>query len=88
MYQTTCVILKNKQHNLIQYCDEMTSLAKLFKNSVIFRCRQLITAKNKGFCNLTQNEQQVLDEFKLTEDKFKPISDIVFATNPLPLGGG
>ena len=75
MYQTTCVILKNKQHNLIQYCDEMTSLAKLFKNSVIFRCRQLLTAKNKNFTNLTQNEQQVLDEFKLTEDKFKPISD-------------
>lgn len=74
MYQTTYIVLKEKQHNFINYCEEFTLLAKLFKNSVIFRCRQLITARNKGFVNLTQNEQQVLDEFKLTEDKFKPIS--------------
>ena len=73
MYQTTSIIVKNE--NFITYCDEFTNLAKLFKNSVIFRCRLLISAKNNGFMNLTDNEQQVLDEFKLTEDKYKPISD-------------
>ena len=37
MYQTTCIVLKEKQFNFINYCEEFALLAKLFKNSVIFR---------------------------------------------------
>ena len=74
MYNTTCVILKNKDITFYDYCDKNTRLAKNFKNSVIFRCRQLFTAKNKNYQNLSNNEKQVLDEFKLTEGKFNPIS--------------
>ena len=75
MYQTTSIILKNKDVTLNNYCDNFTRLAKNFKNSVIFRCRQLLSAKNKNYQNLSSNEKQVLAEFKITEDKYNSISD-------------
>ena len=74
-YETTNIIVKANQQWLQDYCDYHTKLAKLFKNSIIFRLRQLYFARIKNFENLSENEQQVLDEFKLTEDKFKPISN-------------
>ena len=51
----------------------MCSEAKLFKNTVIFRCRQLLSANRKGYTGLQNNEKEVLDEFKLTEGIFKKI---------------
>lgn len=81
MYQTTCIQIKNNQDGLFSYCQEFTNLAKLFKNCVIFRCRQLLSAKYKNFQNLSDNELLVLDEFKLTEDKFKPISNKYYLPN-------
>ena len=74
-YETTNIIVKENQGWLKEYCEQNTHCAKLFKNSVIFRLRQLYFARCKNFENLSKNEQQVLDEFKLTEDKFKPISN-------------
>ena len=75
MYQTTSIILRKYEYGLIEYFNEYCHYAKLLKNSVIFRCRQLLFAQRKGFKDLTEMEQQVLDEFKQTEDKFNPISD-------------
>lgn len=58
---------------LSSYCEEMCSEAKLFKNTVIFRCRQLLSANQKGYMGLQLNEKEVLCEFKLTEGPFKKI---------------
>lgn len=80
-YHTTNIILKKYQKNELNYCIYNSHLAKLFKNSVIFRLRQLYFAKTKDFKNLTTLEQSVLDEFKLTEDRFKPISNKYFIPN-------
>lgn len=74
-YKTTCITLKERDNKLLDYCETNCKKAKLFKNAVIFRCRQLITAKNKKYQNLTENEEIVLNEFKQTEDRFKPIGE-------------
>ena len=73
MYQTTSIVLK-PDSELALYCEGMWSAAKLFKNTVIFRCRQLLTANHKNYSDLQIHEQEVLKEFKLTEERFKPIS--------------
>ena len=80
-YKTICILLKEKDKVLFNYCEENCKLAKLFKNAVIFRCRQLITAKNKNYQNLTENELNVLAEFKLTEDRYKSIGNKYFLPN-------
>ena len=63
MYQTTCIVVKNSWKELFNYCEEQTHLAKLFKNSVIFRLRQLHFAWIKDFKDLNTQEQSVIDEF-------------------------
>lgn len=73
MYKTTNIVIK-KDSELTGYFSHMCSEAKLFKNSVIFRCRQLLSASRKGFTDLQELEQAVLDEFKQTEGPFKAIS--------------
>jgi putative transposase len=75
MYTTEVVIVKSTNIDLIQYCNELTSKSKLLKNAVIFRYRQLFSAQNKQWQNLSENEQQVLDELNTTADKYKTISD-------------
>ena len=75
MYQTTTIILKNKDYELKEFFKNQCELAKLFKNSVIFRCRQLLFAKDNNYINLQQHTLEVLDEFKLTEDKYKQINN-------------
>jgi putative transposase len=72
VYQTTGIVLKSDSE-LALYCKEMCSAAKLFKNTVIFRCRQLLSANYKNYSDLQVHEQEVLNEFKLTEERFKPI---------------
>lgn len=79
-YKTINIIMK-PDSELTSYCDEMCKAAKLFKNAVIFRCRQLLTAKYKDYFDLQANEQEVLDEFKLTEDRFKPITKKYYLPN-------
>lgn len=56
----------------------MCSEAKLFKNVVIFHCRQLLSANRKGYVGLQNNEETVLDEFKRTEGRFKKIDSKYF----------
>lgn len=75
MYQTATIILKDKDYELRNYFDEQCKLAKLFKNSVIFRCRQLLFAKDHNYTNLEQHTIEILKEFSHTEDKYKPISE-------------
>ena len=72
IYRTTNIVIKPNS-KLSSYCDQMCSEAKLFKNTVIFRCRQLLSANRKGYTGLQNNEKEVLDEFKLTEGIFKKI---------------
>lgn len=72
VYQTTGIVLKSDSE-LALYCKEMCSAAKLFKNTVIFRCRQLLSANYKNYSDLQVHEQEVLNEFKLTEERFKPM---------------
>ena len=62
-YKTTNIVLKKKDYKLLQYCFENAQLAKLFRNAVIYRCRQLYFAYRKSYQNLTQQEQDTLDEF-------------------------
>jgi hypothetical protein len=62
-YKTTNIVLKKKDSKLLQYCFENAQLAKLFRNAVIYRCRQLYFAYRKSYQNLTQQEQDTLDEF-------------------------
>ena len=73
MYKTTNIVIK-KDSELTEYFSHMCLEAKLFKNSVIFRYRQLLSASRKGFTDLQEHEQAVLDEFKQTEGPFKAIS--------------
>ena len=72
IYRTTSIVIKSDS-KLSSYCKEMCSEAKLFKNAVIFRCRQLLSANQKGYVDLQSNEKAVLNEFKLTEGQFKKI---------------
>ena len=58
-YKTTNIVLKNKDHKLLQYCFENAQLAKLFRNAVIYRCRQLYFAYRKSYQNLTQQEHSL-----------------------------
>jgi putative transposase len=75
MYTTEVVIVKQADLDLLKYCYELTSKSKLLKNAVIFRYRQLFSVQNKKWQNLSENEQQVLDEFETSQGKYKIISD-------------
>ena len=62
-YKTSCINVKKSEKKLMHYCDRQTSSAKLFKNAVTFRCRQIICANYKDYENLSNNELEVLAEF-------------------------
>ena len=66
-YHTTNIVVKKNQTDLLKYCEDSTKQAKLFKNAVIYRCRQLYIARLKNYNNLTEHEIKVLNEF----DKIK-----------------
>ena len=65
LYETHNIILKKSQTNLFEYCDEYSREAKLFRNTMIYRCRQLYFAYKKGYQNLTEQEQAVMNEFAI-----------------------
>ena len=63
MYNTNTIILHDKK--LILYSKNNCILAKEFKNCCIFVLRQLFSSKFKDYKNLSENEQEVIDNFKL-----------------------
>ena len=63
MYKTDTIILHDKDY--ITYSKDNCILAKQFKNCCIFVIRQLLSSKFKGYKNLSSNEQEVVDNFKL-----------------------
>lgn len=63
-YKTTNIVVSSND-DLYAYCKQMALAAKLFSNAVTFRCRQLFSAYFKKYANLTENEQQVIDEFAI-----------------------
>ena len=73
MYKTVCIVLKNKDVELRNYCSTQCKNAKLLKNAVTFRLRQLFFAWQKGYICLSEHEKEVLDEFYTTYDKYAPI---------------
>ena len=47
MYKTYTILVRSTNKEFLKYCSDSCQMAKLFRNSVIFRCRQLITAHYK-----------------------------------------
>ena len=81
MYKTVCIILKNKDVELRNYCSSQCKKAKLLKNSVTYRLRQLFFAWQKDYIDLSEHEKEVLDEFMTTYDKYSSINkDHMFPT--------
>lgn len=81
MYTSYAIILKEKDKDLKKYCSKYCQEAKLFKNAVIFRLRQLYFAWIKDYTSLSEHEREVLDEFYTTYDKYSPINkDHMFPT--------
>ena len=81
MYTSYAIILKKKDRDLKEYCSKYCQEAKLFKNAVIFRLRQLYFAWQKDYIDLSEHEIEVLDEFVTTYDKFPSINkDHMFPT--------
>ena len=58
-YRTHNIIVKSGNTELYDYCDVGTKDAKLFRNSVIYRCRHLFFAHNKGYENMSKNDYEV-----------------------------
>ena len=73
MYKTVCVVLKDKDVELRKYCSVQCKNAKLLKNAVTFRLRQLFFAWQKDYICLSEHEKEVLDEIYTTYDKYTPI---------------
>ena len=69
-YKTTTITVKSSEKKLMQYCEEQTKAAKLFKNAVTFRCRQIVCAHHKVYENLSDNEYEVLAEFANIDTSF------------------
>ena len=74
MYKTVCIILKNKDIELRSYCSSQCKNAKLLKNAVTYRLRQLFFAWQKDYIDLSKHEKEILDEFMTTYDKYSSIS--------------
>ena len=73
MYKTVCIILKNKDVELKGYCSSQCKKAKLLKNAVTYRLRQLFFAWQKDYIDLSKHEKEVLNEFMTTYDKYSSI---------------
>ena len=69
-YKAISIIVKPSNQKLLHYCDENTKLAKLFRNSVIYRCRQLFFAHQKHYENLSKYELEIIAEFALIGKTF------------------
>lgn len=63
VYRVTRVYIDPK-HDLFSWCHKITALANNLSNACRFRQRQLLTASRKDFKNLTENEKEVLAEFR------------------------
>ena len=69
VYRTRKICI-NKQHALYQWCSTVTSLGNNLSNAVRFRQRQILTAVRKDSSSLTENEKQVIAEFKAIHKTF------------------
>ena len=58
MYKAVCIVLKDKDAELKKYCDIQCHNAKLLKNSVIFRLRQLYFAWQNDYICLSEHEKR------------------------------
>jgi putative transposase len=67
MYFVTKTII-NPKHELYDYCSTMTALSKNIYNAALFRVRNIFTGFNKD--SLSDLEQEVFDEVRLTENTF------------------
>ena len=74
MYTSYTIILKEKDRDLKDYCSKYCQEAKLFKNAVIFRLRQLYFAWIKDYQDLSEQGKEVLKEFETTNNSYTPIS--------------
>lgn len=74
MYTSYTIILKEKDRDLKEYCSKYCQEAKLFKNAVIFRLRQLYFAWIKDYQDLSEHGKEVLKEFETTNNSYTPIS--------------
>ena len=74
MYTSYTIILKEKDKDLKDYCSKYCQEAKLFKNAVIFRLRQLYFAWIKDYQDLSEQGKEVLKEFETTNNSYTPIS--------------
>ena len=84
MFQTnTIVVQKNTMQHFFEYAKVQCSGAKLTKNATIFRYRQLFFALSKNYQNLSEHEQEVVDEFNTyTSDKYGKIEDSKYLPSP------
>ena len=71
VYRTRKICI-NKQHALYQWCSTVTSLGNNLSNAVRFRQRQILTAVRKDSSSLTENEKQVIAEFKAIHKLLMP----------------
>ena len=52
----------NKDHELYEWCADMTGKANNLSNAVRFRQRQIFFARNKDITDISDNEKEILDE--------------------------
>ena len=52
----------NKDHDLYEWCADMTGKANNLSNAVRFRQRQVFFARNKDITDLSDNEKEILNE--------------------------
>lgn len=72
---TTEVYQINKNHKLYSYCKNYCEKAKLFRNAVVYRYRQLMFASWKNFKDLDPQQIEVIAEFSRGNSKFKPVGE-------------
>ena len=55
-------VFVDKNHELYEWCADMTGKANNLSNAVRFRQRQVFFARNKDVTDLSDNEKEILDE--------------------------
>ena len=55
-------VFVDKNHELYEWCADMTGKANNLSNAVRFRQRQVFFARNKDITDLSDNEKEILDE--------------------------
>ena len=70
MYRIRKQLIKKTRYNALwEYFDYYSRLTKNLRNATLFRMRQNFTSKGKD--KLTENEEQVINEIKITLDSYE-----------------